>query len=139
MAAVRWRRPGARESGSSLPCRAGAAVSDKRRPAAPTARSASDIGGAASLARNWARLPVSISGDRRRRFCVPDAAIRLLDHLDHALLDETPGLFEPGFVEISGNLDRLAPQIHAASEGQGEMKAVPGREHSAAACCIGDG
>jgi len=41
------------------------------------------------------------------------------------LLDKAPGAFEPGFVEIHGNFDRLAPQIHAAPEGQGHQ----GRDH----------
>ena len=66
-----------------------------------------------------------------------DKPIGLADHFDHACLDEAPGIFEPNLVELGGDLDRLTKQIHAASERQSEVEAVPGREQAPAARCIG--
>ncbi len=51
----------------------------------------------------------------------------------HPALDEEPGAFEPGRVELARDLDRLPPQKDAAPERQGEMEAVPARQHAAPA------
>ena len=64
-------------------------------------------------------------------------AIGIADHFDHALLDEVSGALEPGLVKLFANLDRLAPQVHAASEWQGKVEAVPGREHTPSARRVG--
>ena len=56
---------------------------------------------------------------------MPDAAVGLLHHLDHALLDQPAGVFEPGLVEIGGDLDRLAPQKDASAERQRRHETGP--------------
>src|SRR5258708_20021698 len=62
-----------------------------------------------------------------------DAAVGLARQLVHPVFDEEPGGFEPGRIEIGGDLDRRAPQKDAAAERQSEMEAVPAREHPASA------
>ncbi len=62
-----------------------------------------------------------------------DAAVGFARQFVHPAFDEEPGAFEPGRVELRRDLDRLAPHKGAAAERQGEMKAVPGGQHAAAA------
>ena len=62
-----------------------------------------------------------------------DEAIGLTYHFHHAGLKQASGVFEALLVELRGNLHRLAEQLDAAPERQGEMKAIPSRQHAPAA------
>ena len=67
-----------------------------------------------------------------------DPAIGLAHHLAHALFNQPARAFEPAFVEIGGDLDRLAPKEDAAAEGQGDVKPVPGCGDMASTRRVGD-
>ena len=62
---------------------------------------------------------------------MPDATVSLLGQRIHAALDEKAGTFEPAFAEMRLDLDRLAPNKDAATERQGEVKAVPSTQYPA--------
>src|SRR5215469_18861769 len=68
---------------------------------------------------------------------MPDSTIGFADHFNHARLDQASGVFEPSFVELLANLDRLSPDILASPERQSEVEAVPGPEHAPAARGVG--
>src|SRR5215469_12881651 len=68
---------------------------------------------------------------------MPDSTIGFADHFNHARLAQASGVFEPDFVELLANLDRLSPNIQASPERQSEVEAVPGREHAPAARSVG--
>ena len=69
---------------------------------------------------------------------MPDAAVGLVDHFDHARLDQGSGVLEPSLVKLGGDFDRLAPQKEAAPERQCDMEMVPAGENPPPAGGIGD-